>query len=99
MFDLDGLSVCKKEVEELFWGGKLVFYWCIVGGFIDVKYFNVIKKGLLQCMEEGLLIGFYCQDICVSIYDGKMYSVDLNDMVFMLAFKYVFCIVFKEVVF
>lgn len=96
MPDPDGLSVRKKEVEELSWGGKLAFYWCIVGGSIDAKYSNAIKKGLLQRMEEGPLTGSHCQDIRVSIYDGKMHSVDSNDMAFMLASKQAFRAAFKE---
>ncbi|MCR9102967.1 MAG: elongation factor G, partial [bacterium] len=96
MPDPDGLSVRKKEVEELPWGGKLAFYWCIVGGSIDAKYSNAIKKGLLQRMEEGPLTGSHCQDIRVSIYDGKMHSVDSNDMAFMLASRQAFRAAFKE---
>ena len=96
MPDPDGLSVRNREVEELPWGGKLAFYWCIVGGSIDAKYSNAIKKGLLQKMEEGPLTGSHCQDIRVSIYDGKMHSVDSNDMAFMLASKQAFKTAFKE---
>lgn len=81
----DGLSVRKTEIEDLEWGGKLAFYWCIVGGSIDAKYANAIKKGVMQKMEEGPLTGSNCQDVRVSIYDGKMHPVDSNDMAFMLA--------------
>ena len=80
-----GLTVRKKEEEELPWGGTLSFYWCIVGGSIDAKYINAIKKGIMQKMEEGPLTGSYCQNIRVCIYDGKMHPVDSNDMAFMLA--------------
>jgi elongation factor G len=86
----DGLTVRKEEVEDLPWGGKLAFFWCIVGGSIDAKYINAIKKGILQKMEEGPLTGSYCQDIRVSVYDGKMHAVDSNDMAFMLASTAVF---------
>ena len=67
------------------WGGQLAFYWCIVGGTVDSKYSNAIKKGIMQKMMEGPLTGSHCQDIRVSIYDGKMHSVDSNDMAFMMA--------------
>jgi len=80
-----GLNVRTEEVDELPWGGKLVFDWCIVGGSIDAKYANAIKKGVMQKMEEGPLTGSYCRDIRVSIYDGKMHPVDSNDMAFMIA--------------
>ncbi len=85
MPDPTGLNVRKKEVEDLPWGGKLAFYWCIVGGSIDARFSNAIKKGILQKMEEGPLTGSNCRDIRVSVYDGKMHAVDSNDMAFMIA--------------
>ncbi len=85
-----GLNVRNEEIEELPWGGKLVFTWCIVGGSIDAKYSNAIKKGVMQKMEEGPLTGSYCRDIRVCIYDGKMHAVDSNDMAFMIASSQVF---------
>jgi len=90
MPDPADLNVRNKEVEDLPWGGKLHFYWCIVGGSIDSKYSNAIKKGVMQKMEEGPLTGSYCQDIRVCIYDGKMHPVDSNDMAFMIAAAQVF---------
>ena len=80
-----GLSVRNTDVEDLPWGGKLAFYWCIVGGSIDARFSNAIKKGVLSKMEEGPLTGSNCQDIRVCIYDGKMHPVDSNDMAFMIA--------------
>ncbi len=96
MPDPDGLTVRKREVEDLPWGGKLSFYWCIVGGSIDSKYANAIKKGILQRMEEGPLTGSPCQDIRVSVYDGKMHSVDSNDTAFMIAARMAIRDSFKE---
>jgi elongation factor G len=96
MPDPDGLNVRNKEVEDLPWGGKLAFYWCIVGGSIDSKYSNAIKKGIYQKLEEGPLTGSLCTDIRVSIYDGKMHAVDSNDMAFMLAAKQAFKEGFKQ---
>lgn len=96
MEDPHGLSVRNRDVEELPWGGKLAFYWCIVGGSIDSKYSNAIKKGIMQKMEEGPLTGSRCQDIRVCIYDGKMHAVDSNDMAFMLASMNAFKTAFKE---
>lgn len=85
MPDPTDLTVKQREVDELPWGGKLVYYWCVVGGTIDNRFSSAIKKGILQKMEEGPLTGSQCQDIRVCIYDGKMHPVDSNDMAFMLA--------------
>ncbi len=90
------LSVKNTEIEELPWGGKLVFLWCIVGGSIDAKFSNAIKKGILSKMEEGPLTGSNCQDIRVAVYDGKMHPVDSNDMAFMLASTQAFKSAFKN---
>ena len=96
MEDPSDLNVRNKEIEELPWGGTLAFYWCIVGGAIDSKYSNAIKKGVMSKMEEGPLTGSYCQDIRVCIYDGKMHAVDSNDMAFMIASTIVFKDNFKN---
>ena len=96
MPDPSGLTVRKVEEEVLEWGGKLSFLWCIVGGSIDAKYINAIKKGVLQKMAEGPLTGSRCQDIRVSIFDGKMHAVDSNDMAFMLAATQVFKSAFSD---
>ena len=84
------LTVRNEEMEELAWGGKLSFLWCIVGGSIDKNYSSAIKKGILQKMEEGPLTGSNCQDVRISVYDGKMHQVDSSDMAFMIAASYVF---------
>lgn len=96
MPDPEGLTVRNKEIDELEWGGKLAFFWCIVGGSIDAKYSNAIKKGVMQKMQEGPLTGSCCQNIRVSIYDGKMHPVDSNDMAFMLASINAFRTAFKN---
>ncbi len=85
MADPSDLNVRKRETEELPWGGTLDFLWCIVGGSIDSKYINAIKKGIMNKMEEGPLTGSNCQNVRVCIYDGKMHAVDSNDMAFMIA--------------
>jgi elongation factor G len=94
--DPSDLTVKDREEEPLAWGGKLVYFWCIVGGSIDKRFSSAIKKGILQKMEEGPLTGSNCQDIRVCIYDGKMHPVDSNDMAFMIAAMQAFRQAFKE---
>jgi elongation factor G len=78
------------------WGGKLAFCWCVVGGTIDAKFAGAIKKGIMQKMQEGPLTSSNCQDIRVSVYDGKMHPVDSNDMAFMQASIGAFRAAFKH---
>ncbi|HTH55374.1 MAG TPA: elongation factor G [Cyclobacteriaceae bacterium] len=84
-------SVRGKEFIDLEWGGKLVFYNCIVGGVIDTRFIPSILKGVMEKMEEGPITGSYVRDVRVLVYDGKMHPVDSNDISFkiagMMAFK------------
>ena len=81
----EGFNIRNKEEIDLDWGGKLVFYNCIVGGVIDARYLGAIQKGILEVMENGPLTGSYARDVRVMVYDGKMHAVDSNDISFKIA--------------
>ncbi|MDI3526058.1 MAG: elongation factor [Tenuifilum sp.] len=90
------LNIRGKEEIDLEWGGKLVFYNCIVGGAIDARFMPAILKGIMEKMEEGPLTGSYARDIRVAVYDGKMHPVDSNEISFKLAGRNAFKNAFKE---
>ncbi|AVR46351.1 elongation factor G [Christiangramia fulva] len=86
----EGFSIRGKEEVDLPWGGKLIFYNCIVGGAIDQRYLPSIMKGILEVMEDGPLTGSYIRDVRVMVYDGKMHPVDSNDISFKIAGAHAF---------
>ncbi|MEN8186763.1 MAG: elongation factor G [Bacteroidota bacterium] len=86
----EGFNIRGKEEIDLNWGGKLIFYNCITGGVIDTRYMGAITKGILEVMEEGPLTKSYARDIRVMVYDGKMHSVDSNDISFKIAAAHAF---------
>ncbi|NCO64279.1 MAG: elongation factor G [Flavobacteriales bacterium] len=86
----EGFSLRGKEEVELPWGGKLIFYNCIVGGVIDQRYLPSVMKGVLEVMEDGPLTGSYIRDVRVMVFDGKMHSVDSNDISFKIAGAHAF---------
>lgn len=90
------LSVRGTEEHKMPWGGKLLYYNCIVGGSIDARFLPAILKGIMEKMEEGPLTGSYARDICVYIYDGKMHPVDSNEISFKLAGRNAFSTAFKN---
>lgn len=90
------VSVRGKEEIKLEWGGKLVYYNCIVGGSIDARFMPAILKGIMEKMEEGPLTGSYARDIRVAVYDGKMHPVDSNEISFKLAGRNAFKTAFKN---
>jgi elongation factor G len=86
----EGFNIRGKEEVDLPWGGKLVFYNCIVGGVIDLRFLPSIRKGILEVMESGPLTGSYIRDVRVMVYDGKMHPVDSNDISFKIAGAHAF---------
>lgn len=80
-----GLNVRHREEHNLDWGGKLVFYNCIVGGAIENRFLPSILKGVMEKMHNGPLTGSYVRDVRVCVYDGKMHAVDSNDISFKIA--------------
>ncbi len=85
MPDPNGMTVRGRETFDLDWGGKLVFYNCIVGGAIDTRFLPSILKGVMEKMHNGPLTGSYVRDVRVCVYDGKMHPVDSNDISFKIA--------------
>jgi elongation factor G len=90
MAEPEGFNIRGKEEVDLPWGGKLIFYNCIVGGVIDQRYLPSIMKGILEVMEDGPLTHSYVRDVRVMVYDGKMHSVDSNDISFKIAGSHAF---------
>ncbi|MDR3328705.1 MAG: elongation factor G [Prevotellaceae bacterium] len=99
-FKVDGreitLNVRGKDEYALDWGGKLVFYNCIVGGAVDARFLPAILKGIMEKMEDGPLTGSYARDIRVAVYDGKMHPVDSNEISFKLAGRNAFKDAFRK---
>lgn len=85
------IKIRDEQELELSWGGKLIFRNCIVGGVIDNRFMPAVLKGVMEKMENGPMSNCRVRDICVSIYDGSMHSVDSNDAAFktagLMAFK------------
>ena len=90
------INVKGTEEVPLEWGGKLVFVNSIVGGSIDARFLPAILKGIMARMEQGPLTGSYARDVRVIVYDGKMHSVDSNEISFMLAGRNAFSEAFKN---
>jgi elongation factor G len=91
-----GLNVRGRDSYDLDWGGKLIFYNCIVGGAIDTRFLPSILKGVMEKMHNGPLTGSYARDIRVCVYDGKMHPVDSNDISFKIAGLQAFRQAFKD---
>ncbi len=52
-------------------GRKLVFYNCIVGGVIDVRYLPSVFKRNIRSYGRRSITKSYARDIRVMLFDGK----------------------------
>ncbi|MEX0721707.1 MAG: elongation factor G [Balneolaceae bacterium] len=86
----DDMKVRSTDIQDLPWGGKLVFHNCIVGGVIDNRFMPAILKGIMEKMENGPMSGCRVRDIRISVYDGSMHSVDSNENAFKTAARMAF---------
>ena len=57
----ENVNVRAKEVIDLPWGSKLVYYNCIVGGVIDRPLLPSILKGVMEKMHRGTDYGLLCK--------------------------------------
>jgi len=94
--DPTDLNVRGREEIDLPWGGKLLFYNCIVGGVIDAKYLPSIQRGVMEKMQEGPMTGSHVRDVRVMVFDGKMHAVDSNDISFKIAGAQAFKEAFRQ---
>ncbi len=90
------VNVRDKQEFDLEWGGKFIFYNCIVGGSIDKNFMPAIIKGIFQKLENSPLTGSFARDVRVCVYDGKMHPVDSNEISFILAGRNAFEKAFKK---
>ena len=63
-------------------GNGYEFVDMIKGGVIPNEYIPSVNKGLVKCMNKGILAGFPVVDVKVYLIDGSYHPVDSSDMAF-----------------
>ncbi len=76
---------CVLEIEPLEPGSGYEFVSKIVGGTIPKEYIAPIDAGIQEAMNNGVLGGFPCVDIRVTVIDGSYHEVDSSEMSFKIA--------------
>ncbi len=59
----------------------------VSGGNVPSEYWGAIEKAFGAMMEEGVLAGYPCLDVHVTLTDGAYHAVDSSAMAFELAAK------------
>ena len=64
---------------------EFVFEEEVFGGAVPRNYFPAVEKGLVECLEEGVLAGYPVVNLKAVLYDGSYHPVDSNEMAFKIA--------------
>ncbi len=64
----------------------------IFGGAVPKQYIPAVEKGILECLDEGVLAGYPVVNLKATLYDGSFHPVDSSEM----AFKVAASIAFKK---
>jgi elongation factor G len=68
-------------------GSGFEFSSTITGGKIPREYWPAVEKGFKTSLDQGVLAGFPCIDIKITLYDGAFHAVDSSAMAFEAAAK------------
>lgn len=66
-------------------GEGFEFVDAIKGGAIPAEFIRSIEKGVIERMENGILMGYPMTDMTVTVYDGSFHEVDSSDAAFQIA--------------
>lgn len=76
---------CVLDIEPNESGAGYEFINKVVGGTIPKEYIAPIDAGIQEAMNNGVLGGYPCVDIKVTVVDGSYHDVDSNEMAFKIA--------------
>lgn len=81
---------CKIRFEPS--ESDFVFDEEVVGGAVPKQYFPAVEKGLMECMQKGVLADYPVTGVKAVLFDGSYHEVDSSEA----SFKAAAAIAFKE---
>lgn len=64
---------------------ELEFVDKVVGGAVPRNFIPAVEKGLVECMNHGVLAGYPVIELKATLYDGSYHPVDSSEMAFKMA--------------
>lgn len=68
-------------------GSGYVFESVVTGGNVPREFWPAVEKGFRKSLEQGVLAGFPCLDLKVTLTDGSYHAVDSSAIAFEIAAK------------
>ena len=79
---------CKIKIEPKNRGEGFEFVNGVKGGAIPANFIPAIEKGVKETLIKGIIAGYPCTDLKVTVYDGTYHEVDSSEQAFKLAGSY-----------
>lgn len=76
---------CFLRVSPKPRGEGYEFVDSIKGGAIPAEFISSVRKGVIETMENGVLLGYPMVDMEVTLFDGSFHDVDSSDIAFKIA--------------
>jgi elongation factor G len=76
---------CVIEVEPQKGGKGFEFVDSIKGGSIPREYIPAVRKGIIEGLTSGALLGYPVVDVKVNLIDGSFHDVDSSEVAFTIA--------------
>jgi elongation factor G len=73
----------KLEPNET--GKGIEFVNGIVGGAVPREFIPAVEKGVREAAETGVIAGYPCVDVKVTLFDGSYHDVDSDEISFRMA--------------
>ena len=75
----------EYTIEPAEAGSGYQFESKVTGGNVPREFWPAIDKGFRECMQTGILAGYPCIDVKVTLLDGAYHAVDSSAVAFELA--------------
>ena len=76
---------CEIEIEPQKSGAGFEFVDSIKGGAIPREYIPAVRKGIIEGLNTGHLLGYPIVDVKVNLVDGSFHDVDSSEVAFTIA--------------
>jgi elongation factor G len=76
---------CMLRIEPKPRGEGNEFVDALKGGAIPAEFVKAVQKGVMETLDNGIMLGYPVVDVKVTCYDGSFHEVDSSEVAFKIA--------------